>query len=43
MKTTNKRQVRRKESQLRVKHTMMGKTRKETKRGSGEYFSYYGV
>lgn len=43
MKTKLERKTQKRERQSQMKHTLIkGRSRKETKRGSGEFFSYYG-
>jgi hypothetical protein len=44
MKTKHERKTQKRERQSQMKHTLMKeKSRKETKRGSGELFSYWEV
>lgn len=43
MKTKHEQKTRKRERQSQVKHTLMkGRSRKETKQDSEEFFSYYG-
>ena len=43
MKTKQERKTLKRERQSQMKHTLMkGRSRKETKRGSEGFFSYYG-
>jgi len=43
MKTKHERKTQKRERQSQMKHTLMkGRSRRETKRGSEGFFSYYG-